>query len=537
MLRMYIEEALYLELLDVARAYQRRHYLRIVGQPSRKPVQCPPALYPLVLEFWPDPSITLVSRSRTMDSARKAVHWLRRLKQPRRFAPGALPDVRPAQATIAVELVEGSDPGEKSDVYWLENDAIDPRRVLFIFEPHNRSLLEVERERGSIERLGAQAVALDASVSAEGKIPLWTLPRRFGPGAKYPAALPAARSAFDRWLRRLLLAFTDRLAYWESFFSHFNVAVYQHFSELTLDTAPRRLAIDRRGGIEIGKMRSQFFDRASPAFHFQHEIAMVWNASVGRDLDHARTRTREVVAVGYPWDHLFSRKAAEAKALRQQLAQGGARYVITVYDNYPHLNGHFGRSHVEALYRLLIGLAHEHSQLGLIVKSKKVHVLAMIPEVSRALQALRQAGRCVVIDAMFASIAPSALAADLVVTVPASTAGCEAALGGRRVLMYDPGGCTEHPFCGSEKEIIYTDFEALRRAVVRCLDAPSPASCGDPAPYLPEIDPFRDGRAYRRAAAYINGYLEARDAGLEKPDALGRAKARYQQALTPVDAS
>jgi hypothetical protein len=534
MLELHVEHALYFELLSVSRAYVRRSYLKVVGRPSNKPVGCPADLHALVARHWPDPSVPLVTCGGISGRLRRIAHARHRLMESFRRL-GAAPAPAPnAQSMVAVELSEGADPRGKSDAFWLAGDAVDPGRVLFVFELHNRPFLDLEREISTIRRLGAQAIALHPAMSAGGKIPTWIPPRAPISTTALRASLAAARTPLERWLRRVLLTFAERVGYWEAFFRHYRVSVYQHFTEWTPDIAARRLAVDRAEGIEVGKMRSQFFERASPAFHFLHEIAMVWNATVERDLEFSRTRTHRVLEVGYPWDHLFSSKAAAARELRNRLEQAGVRFVITLYDNHPHLNGHFNESHVERFYRHFLELAKAEPHLGLIVKSKKPQVLAMFPAVEAALRELERGGRCVIMNEPLTSIALSALAADLVVAVPASSAACEAAISGRRILMYDPGNCRDHPFAGKDKGLIYPDFDEFQRAVGRCLEGSVPPS-GDAGPFLPAIDPFRDGRACRRAGAFIRGYLDARDAGISKPDALARASARYQQALRAVD--
>src|SRR6185369_6909071 len=105
--------------------------------------------------------------------------------------------------------------------------------------------------------------------------------------------------------------------------------------------------------------------------------------------------------------------------------QANPKVVASVFDNDPHLNGHFSPADLETFYRLILDLAAAHPQLGLIVKSKKPRVLRKIPGIAAELDALRAAGRCVLVDEPLSSVIPAALASQIALGFPASTAGCE----------------------------------------------------------------------------------------------------------------
>lgn len=529
MLRMHIENALHPELMPVCRAYMRRQYLRLIGQPSLKPVTCPAELFDLVGNHWLDESIPLVARRSPITFLRTIVRMRHRLLETLLRITRQKPAGIAGYPVVAVEIAEGADPLKKSDAFWLGAGMIKPQQILFVFERQNKAFLDLDKELSDIGKLGAKCVALHRSVDARGRIPLW-LPGRAPPWfAAYCRSLNGVTSKKDKWLRKTLKEFAEKVWRWEAFLRHFNVAVYQQFSEFSSDTAARRLALDRVGGIQVGKMRSQFFDSSSAAFYFQHEVAFVWHGNVKEILKASRTRTREVVSVGYLWDHLFESMACEATALRKQLMRPGIRYVLTVFDNAAHPHSHFSWTHLEKFYVFIADLVEHRPEVALIVKSKKPELLRKMPHINAVLCRLEAGGRCVVVNQMMTSVVPAALAADIVVAIPASTAACEAALGGRSILMYDPGGSQGHPFSGRNKGIVHNDFDVFSRELKRMLSGAYHPR-GNAWRYLDQIDAFRDGNAARRAGAYIAGFLDAKTNGLDKQAAMEFARYRYSAA-------
>jgi hypothetical protein len=519
LLQMYLEQCLYLELLDVARALVRRRYLALTGRASDKPVTCPSELFDLVSEHWPEKTVRLRKKKLIDIRRRLAPIWHSvRNRLWRSRSRSYAPDFQ--RPMVGVELVEGSDPAKKCDAFWLANRAVDPARVLFVLEPMNSVFFDAAVEFDSICALGANMVALHPSVSLDGKIPLWFPAQKPDWVPELKSSLRRPTSGLERWLRRALIVCAERVGYWQSFFSDHGVAIIQQFTEATPETSFKRIAICKLGGIEVGKMRSQFFDVSSAAFFFQHDAAFVWHANVMEYLKFGRTRTREIIETGYVYDYLSQEKNAESRQIRTRLEKAGARIVIVVYDNHTHNNNHFNVGQLEAFYGRLVDLTRNNREVGLIVKSKKPHILQMIPKIAADLAELEKSGRCIMTCKAMTTISTSALAADIAVGIPASTAVCEAALCGCRILMYDPGGCRDHPFSGNEKGIIFQQLESFMTALEDYLSAPETSHVGDASAYIPEIDRFRDGMSHRRAADFIRTFLEAKERGLNKLESL-----------------
>jgi len=507
LLAMYVENALLKQLQSTGRAYIRRDYLKCIGRSSQKPVACPSLLFGLVCRHWPDSTIPIVSkggrgllRQKIAFAYRRTRDLILRLMRP--------PTESSRSYKIAVELVEGSDPKEKCDAFWLAQGDVDPEQVLFIMSPENKVFFDAEKEYANIQRMGAGAVALHPSVSAGDKIPQW----RPTPGPSwlgaYRASLPSALKPEEHWLNHQLLYLGEQVAYWESFFRHFGIKMYQHFTEDGADMAIRRIAIKRVGGVEMGKMRSFFVDSLSMKFSFQHDLAFVWHPKYKKWLDSSRTKV--VVPIGYTWDYLIALKKPEAKNIRLRLLGGKAKRIITLYDSFPHLNCYFKLEHIKSFYKKILELVCDDDDLAIIVKSKSWRILEMLPEERGILNDLIDKKRGLIIGKKFSSAITPALAADLVVAIPAGTVILEAALAGRRVLAYDPGSPANHPFYAQEG-LVHRCMEEFIEAVKKNISWPSRSPEVDNHKLLAKSFSYTDATAAQRAGNIIEKILSHKE--------------------------
>lgn len=531
LLAMFVEQALHTELLGTRRALVRRQYAASRGMPSGKPVDCPAHLLPLVHAHWPDDRIPLKAiHSKWQDRIRKYLRDFVIERSWRWKYPVQPP--RNGPAMVAVELVEGADPDSKCDAFWLANGAFDPARVLFVLERANLFFFDPAAQYATIKRIGAQAVALHPRVSAGGAIPVWH-PAFLPPWVReLEARLSRPANPPEKWLWTILLQCIHRAGYWEAFFRHYNVAVHQQFTEATSEAIIKRMAIKRLGGIEVGKMRSEFFELGSAAFYFPHQISFVWHKQVRRYLEAGRTRTDCIVDTGYVYDHLFESMAGESTRIRDALVRAGATRILGVYDNMPHLDSHSTQAQLIAFYELIIAAAEHDPTLGLLVKSKKPHVLKALPEMRQRLQALEASGRCHMISRLGEPVAIAAMASDVAVGFPASTALCETIIAGRPGIMYDPGGVQGHPFHDCPQKILFNDLGEFGAALNGMLQGNGGKSQGLQSLRL-RLDRYLDGNSHVRAAEFIREYLQAHAEGLSAEQSLQRVSAKLPYCEMP----
>jgi hypothetical protein len=514
LLLLYLEQALYVELIDFARFFYRNKHT-----PGGAPVAAPADLVEVIRQTLDMGGVAITASWRR--ELRRPLGALRRRLRQTLSTRTAPPVSRAGGGCIAVELVEGVDPTAKCDAFWLAAGTIDPARVLFVLEAANQSLVNVAQSLEAARRLGSRIVAVDPFPS--GAVPYWKPGGLPGWSVTLAGELRGAAPGPQRWLQAALSTLAERAGLWEAFYREYGILATQQFSEASTDVVAKRVAMERVGGIEFGKMRSEFFERGSTAFLFQHEVGMVWHRSVAPILRAGRSRSRALVETGYVYDALPGTMRTEAAALRARLTDPELKLVAAVFDNHPHSFSHTSREDLRLFYQGVLALAQRHRALGLVVKSKKPGILSLVPEEAAALRALEAAGRCLILDQPLTSVLPAALAAELALGFPVSTAACEAALAGCRAVMFDPSRANGHAWTAPGLDIVLPDIEAFGRACDQAVSDIRSGRRGMPRERLLEIDPHLDGKAATRAAAFLGAFLSARDADQPKPQALAAA--------------
>ena len=533
LLGQFVEQALYLELLQPARALFRRDFASKMGWVWNKPVRVIPELAALVKAHWPGPAAETVVNSHLLAGMRSLARLRRSLLNSRQLVlRQGTHRQRWQRPMIGVELGEGLDPAGKNDAFWMVGGAVDPSRVIFIVERHNLPFLDVPKSIQYARSIGASMVTPDAALAHKLQLPYWEPAQDAAghPDMLRIDGLLGADAGASRWLQRTLREARSRIRYWTGFFEDHNIAAYQHFTEMRTETVLRRVAARRADAIEFGRMRSQFFERHGAAFFFQHQVAMVWNRDVAETLAASKTKTEYVVETGYPNSPKLHEGAVSRDTARPYFAPE-VTLTCVVFDNHPHHNNHFRREDLEAFYMAIISVAEKFPTLGLLVKSKKPMILNALPIVKVRLEQFAAQGRCIIVSGKSESAAANAIHADIAVGIPGSTAVCEAALLGCTVLMFDPSGARRFSETTAAGVVFrdISEFKAhLEETVLHPVDTPAQES------FRRLLVSTPSGSAHLRAAAFLNAYLDAREEGKDGPASLNSAIQTCQEDVVEV---
>jgi hypothetical protein len=533
LLGLFVEQALYLELLQPARALFRRDFASRMGWVWIKPVRVIPELAALVKAHWPGPAAETVVNSHLLAGMRSLARFRRSiLNSSQLVLRQGTHRQRWERPMIGVELGEGLDPAGKNDAFWMVGGAVDPSRVIFIVERHNLPFLDVPKSVQYAKSVGASVVTTDAVLAYKLRLPYW---EPAWDSAGHPDMLPigglGADSGASRWLQRTLREARSRIRYWAGFFEDHNIAAYQHFTEMRTETVLRRVAARRANAIEFGRMRSQFFERHGAAFFFQHQVVMVWNRDVAEVLAASRTRTEFVVETGYPYDYMLSRGVTSVPEDRALRFAKEVSITCVVFDNHSHHDNHFTRQNLEAFYLAVISVAEQFPTLGLLVKSKKARILDALPDVKSRLLRLADLGRCVIVSEKGESAAANAIHADIAVGIPGSTAACEAALMGCSVLMFDPSGAGRFPD-EAVRDVVCRDIAKFRERLEEHVRHPGDSLAQKN--FRRMISPRAGGDAHVLAARFLNTYLDSRERGKDSRTSLNVANQLCQDYVVPV---
>lgn len=534
LLHLYLEQALYLELVIYLRALYRREFAFTMGWHWSKPLVINSELGIFLKNHL---GLFVSDTIRTSKFLIVKDCWLKLRRIFRPFRKLCFRQNLRSEAfvlpMVAIELVEGIDPNGKNDAFWMGFNSVHPSRVILIVEPQNIAQFDINWTIKYAHSIGVHIISTDAKLACKYNLPYWD-PGSVSLNDRSPAINRIKRKNINllshKWLVRNLIYAGERIEYFSKFFSYHNVAIYQHFTEQTTETSLRRIAAKRVNAIEVGKMRSQFFEWNAAAFHFHHQIAMVWNQDIAGVLIKARARTEYIIETGYANNYKYIENI-NGRRVDSNYFSTSVTKICVVFDNHPQLDNHFTRDDVEKFYDTVIYVADQFPELGLIVKSKKPLILNALENIQVKLEKLVNEGRCVVLNGNMESAAESAIRADIAVGVPCSTAACEAALLGCNVLIYDPSYARRFNEINASG-VVFRDLDKFKNEFVKILKFSADEKSQEAFRYL--LSPIRKESARTIAGRFFIVFLEARQQGKNARDSLNLAVNACKKSVVQV---
>lgn len=430
------------------------------------------------------------------------------------------------------------DPSTRSELFWLPQEALPVSEVLLYdpdqpvpADPMTRAQLAADGIRilPCGPRLSLRALALAAN-------PMGSLMRQ-----------ATVRLLGGHWrglwtagpLARLAIAY----GCWMDFFITHRIRLHvAAFNYKPTDVAIA-LALEKLGGISVaydysisGLLLCPMAARTAAEhvqFVFSPYFEQLWRR-IGAPIE-------QCISVGYIYDQAFEplRGQARIARMRAELAAHGARFVLCFFDENSsdvYWDRYASNADAATDYESLCNWILAEPTLGVVIKAKQAATLfdrvrTARPLIERAIAT----GRCRVLtnadeseDSMFP--AEAALMADLCIgKLSGSTAAFEAQLVGVPTVLIDTEGFSNHPLRGLLRTdgVIFDGWSVLRQAVDRCRSNQNdalgkwPASAG-------ALEPFQDGSAAQRMAAYLRWLLQDLQAGHSVSVALSNATNKYE---------
>lgn len=531
LIEIYIKQALYVDLVGTIRELYRRQFVsNHYGCTTHKKIVSTSAKVELISRYWDGDETKHLKVIYFYTTYKKLVGVIENLKKKlyKLFyvKEDKVTSNNSDRSTIVVELVEGIDTNNKCDAFWLNAGIINPERVIFLLEKSNYGFVDVEKEKTTADRINSKIVTIDTGAHQLPGVEFWYDNKQPEWGILLCQKIRKSNLG-QFWLKQTLLDLLTKVSFWENFYRYYNVAVYQHFTELSVSSIIRRIACDRVGAIQVGKQRSQFFFKASAAFYFNHEVAFCWHRKIKDVLLYGKTCPSVLLETGYVYDYIQSVCTDDVAAIHERFEQKGVTVIISAYDNYPHRNGHFSNEQLREFYLCLYKILHNYSSVGIIVKSKKHHI-TNFSFVKNVINDMVETGRCLVFDEPFTSVIPSAKASNIAVGIPASTAVTEAATTGCFTVMYDPSRCEIVPLQNHNCSDIGYTIEEFEKKLENRINSSSGERCHE---YPLDVSPYDDNNAPFRAAKFLNDYIELKDGGLSKNEALNGAIGRNRSVV------
>lgn len=436
---------------------------------------------------------------------------------------------------IAVHFVEGFDLRRRSDIVWFPHSGIDPKRILIYFNRSNifgKPIPDHVLEK--IEELGMRWVSIEKGMFRGREKSVWAPSRT--PESEWLITLESKSSdRIGKWVLQTARRLLWDIHFWKTFYQTFNIKLIFLPEEGDQISIAQGIAFDTMGesaGYTVGRERSDFGAPISSLMGYHtKDIFFTWNCRSTKYLKPQYNQVQTQVVAGYLNDMNFFTNDDKLEENRKQLIENGARFVIALFDT-GHSTRTFTTPDMESFYRAFLKWILEDDAVGIVIKSKKPHILKTLPNILPLLAKAETTGRCIRLANEFGRLPSDASRiADIAVGVGVSSAVTEAVIAGCRGIHYHKEFPYRHDYFkwGYEK-IVFDDLDRMMDAIKSYKTNPDlNPDLGDWTHYLSMLDPFRDGRAGERMGNYLSWCLEGFDAGLDREAVLQQANTKYAE--------
>jgi hypothetical protein len=425
---------------------------------------------------------------------------------------------------------ESMDKTGKDDLFWWRNSAVEPSRLVYMFERKDiqPTLKEVEK----VQNLGIQSAALNSKFLGDN-------PNLLIENNENQSFLEPLR----------MLAFSLKLCWKSLFGDEFYrivkaLVAWQYISGKKLSGIYKTLNLKgvfhfEEAGMDIQSLASAFNDSIRFGTNWSchhginltscrnHQVYFFWgNHDAQQGLDAGSMAQSMLISGSFLSDHPDRETNSTAQGKVEEMRKQGVRYILTLLDNSPPCPEY---------YQFFLQWLVEDPRLGLLIKSKGNSWNKMRKDgLDGLIERAYQTNRIHDLDSRFSPTDASRLS-DFTIGVASMSALAASALEGARVLFLDYEQVDkgpQKPYCilhslGLNRCVFYEPL-LLRQSVIDYFkNSTANASLGDATPILDQLDPFRDGKASQRIGEFVSWYLEEIDNGSNPDDAVRKATDKY----------
>jgi hypothetical protein len=425
---------------------------------------------------------------------------------------------------------DGMDKTGKDDLFWWRNSALEPHRLLYMFE--RGDIQPTFKEVKKVQDLGIQSVALNS---------------------KFPGDSPnllVENNESQSFLESLrMLAFSLKLCWKALFGNEFYrfvkaLVAWQYISGKKLSGIYKTLNLKgvfhfEEAGMDIISLASAFNDSIRFGTNWSchhgmnltscrnHQVYFFWgNHDAQQALDAGSMAQSMLISGSFLSDHPDRKTNSMAQEKVEEMRKRGVRYILALLDNSPPCPQY---------YQFFLQWLVEDPCLGLLIKSKG-HSWNKLRDdgLDGLIECAYKTNRIHDLDSKSSPTDASRLS-DFTIGVASMSALAASALEGSRVLFLDYERVDQgpqKPYCilhslGLNRCVFY-EPRLLRQSVMDYFKNPTANPyLGDVTPILDQLDPFRDGKASQRIGEFVSYYLEEIDKGLNIDDAIHNATDKY----------
>ncbi len=461
-------------------------------------------------------------------------YFAHKFQRRRRADPGKRPSPK-----IAVEYyghINLERPEMQSDLFFFKMSGLKGEDILLTFGLPEDPLTKDKMEE--LSRYSIQALALGPKrTAAFSTAPIVHYRPRL---RKIDEPAIGNDNIENRWFERQLSFYKVLFDYWDSFFKSTGAKIFMTWFKNNSTHFAIADALKNNGGALAVYQRS-FEEFPSALTAVGADIFFGFSKSGMEKERLSGSAISYYVVTGYYGDYRFSLLREQGRAIKEKLIKNGAKHILAFLDENSIGDSRWflGHEYTRANYAFLLGKVLSEPWLGLVIKPKTHTTLRRrLGPVSKVLESAKKTGRCFIFEegVLQNSYPPAAaaLASDIVIHghLYAGTASMETALAGIPTLLMDRELWPISKLYRLEKgKVIFNDWESAWRA---CLEywkmGGNVPGFGDWSAILPDLDPFRDGRAAERIGGYLKCLSDGFKEGLKREAVMADAAEKYGKA-------
>lgn len=397
--------------------------------------------------------------------------------------------------------------------------------------PFNKAQCQLMRAQGM------NAVALHPKATLTDQVPVFCRWKQNTGTDTFSLKVPGAYPQEAQWAHGAQRDFHHQVQYYRSFFDTCHAKIYLSWFKYSAHHIAIAEAIGSLGGVMA--MYQRAMEQAPCAETAAYCDVFFGFSALGGDIERrSGSRIPYYVITGYLGDHRFALLRKPALQLRQKLMAAGARRIMAFFDENSgdDPRWHVGHEFTRQNYAFVLEKVLNEADFGLVIKPKTPATLRQrLGPCFFLLEKALATGRCFVYDQqhIYSTYPPAIAALSVDITVHghlcAATAGLESALAGVPTLLLDREGWRECSLYRlGEGKIVFRSWEDLWRS---CCEhwrgSGGITGLGDWTAFLPEFDPFRDGKACERMGTYLQWLLQGYKTKMPREQVLAQAGERY----------
>ncbi len=420
-----------------------------------------------------------------------------------------------------------------SDLFFLRSASIPGSDLVVLFSHSHDPLDAAKRE--DLRQSGIEAIALDRCATQVKDITILS-GRGYEPDFRWIRKSGLCRSAEWNWLIRQEAYYDMERRWWSSVFGRSGIKIFLTWFKYAATHCVLSAALEESDGVLAIYQRSHE-EVSSPFTAVSSDILFAFSPANAEKERRSGSRIRYHIATGYYGDHRFPLLRSAALEISRKIRRAGAARILAYFDENTLEDDRWYPGHDSARvhYAFLLEQVLSNSWLGLVLKPKIPKSLRRrLGPVAELLRRAEETGRCMVIgEGSHHSLTPpalAALAADVAIHghLYAATAGVESALAGVPTVLLDGEGCRDSDLYRlGPGRVVFQSWEDLWRICQEHFQKGPVAGFGDWSLLLPDLDPFRDGRAAERIGIYVKWLLDGYRSGRRRDEVLADAAMRY----------